>query len=336
MADMEVAEPDASELHWLDRRVLVTGATGLVGSWLVEALLERSAVVTCVVRDDVRRSRFFSAGLAERVSSCSGPVEDQAFIERALGEYEIQTVFHLAAQTIVTIANRSPLSTFETNIRGTWNLLEACRRSPLVSEVVIASSDKAYGSQLVLPYTEDTPLQGTSPYDVSKSCADLIAQSYASTWGLPVSIARCGNFFGGGDFNFSRLVPGTIRDLLRGRAPVIRSDGAYIRDYLHVQDGVSAYLAIAESLARDPTLRGSAFNFSLEQPMTVLDMVREIAAVMDVPVEPVVLSEATSEIRAQYLDSHKARDLLGWKPSVGLTLGLAKTVDWYRSYLGAP
>ena len=329
-----MADAGLGNFEWRDRPVLVTGATGLLGSWLVDALLDRSAAVVCTVRDDVPDSRFFESNLAARVTSCFGDVVDQSFLERVIGEHEIRTVFHLAAQTIVTIATRNPLSTFESNIKGTWTVLEACRRSPLLSEVVVASSDKAYGAQAVLPYTETTPLHGDSPYEVSKSCADLIAQSYATTWGLPVSIARCGNFFGGGDLNFNRLVPGVIRDLLQGKRPVVRSDGTYVRDYLHVEDGVSAYLAIVEGLGRDPSLRGSAFNFSLEQPISVLEMVDEIGAVMGVRVKPVLLNQATGEIKAQYLDSQKARDVLGWKPVVGLTDGLHRTVDWYRAHLG--
>jgi CDP-glucose 4,6-dehydratase len=328
-----VADVELSPISWQDRPILVTGATGLLGGWLVEALIKRGAAVVCVVRDGVPGSRFISARMIDEVTTCMGDVADQAFLERVLGEHEVATVFHLAAQTIVPIANRNPVSTFDSNIRGTWCLLEACRRSPLVTEVLVASSDKAYGAQTILPYTEDTPLQGSSPYDVSKSCADLIAQSYAQTWDLPVCIARCGNFFGGGDLNFNRLVPGVIRALLRGQRPLIRSDGSYLRDYLHVEDGVSAYLAMAEALRRDSDLRGSAFNFSLERPLTVLEMVKEISAVMATDADPIVLNEASGEIRAQYLDARKAREELKWTPAVGLEEGLRRTVDWYTSYL---
>ena len=265
--------------QWAERPVLVTGATGLLGGWLTEALLDRQAHVVCLVRDSVPSSRFVAEGIDRRVETVAGDIAEQAAVERVLGEYEIRTVFHLAAQTIVPVANRNPVSTFESNIKGTWSVLEACRRSPLVSEVVVASSDKAYGAQPVLPYREDTPLQGQTPYDVSKSCADLIAQSYAHTYGLPVAVARCGNFFGGGDLNWSRLVPGTMRDLLAGRPPVIRSDGSLVRDYVYVEDGASAYLSLAESLMdRRDELRGRAFNFSLQQPLTVLDMLAHIGA----------------------------------------------------------
>lgn len=321
-------------MEWRDRPVLVTGATGLLGSWLVDALLEREALVVCLVRDLVPMSRFALEGLQDRVIVSFGDVRDQATLERVLGEREIRTVFHLAAQTIVTIANRNPVSTFETNVAGTWALLEACRRSPLVSEIVVASSDKAYGDQEVLPYSEDTPLQGRHPYDASKSCADLVAQSYATTWGLPVTVTRCGNFYGGGDLNFNRVVPGTIRDVLAGRPPVIRSDGSYVRDYLYVEDGATAYLTVAEALAADRGLAGRAFNFSLEEPLTVLEMVERILAVMGSDLRPEIRNEVSNEIRAQYLDSSRARTELGWRPIVGLEEGLRRTVEWYRQHLG--
>ena len=321
-------------MEWRDRPVLVTGATGLLGSWLVDALLEREALVVCLVRDLVPMSRFALEGLQDRVIVAFGDVRDQATLERVLGEREIRTVFHLAAQTIVTIANRNPVSTFETNVAGTWALLEACRRSPLVSEIVVASSDKAYGDQEVLPYSEDTPLQGRHPYDASKSCADLVAQSYATTWGLPVTVTRCGNFYGGGDLNFNRVVPGTIRDVLAGRPPVIRSDGSYVRDYLYVEDGAAAYLTVAEALAADRGLAGRAFNFSLEEPLTVLEMVERILAVMGSDLRPEIRNEVSNEIRAQYLDSSRARTELGWRPIVGLDEGLRRTVEWYRQHLG--
>src|SRR5947209_3968209 len=236
-----------STAFWQDQPVLVTGATGLVGGWLVRRLVRAGAAVVCLVRDWVPRCELFRTGLGEQVTVVRGDVCDQALLERALGEHEVQTVFHLAAQTIVGIANRNPVSTFETNIRGTWCLLEACRRSPLVRQVVVASSDKAYGDQVHLPYDEETPLQGKHPYDVSKSCADLIAQTYAVSYGLPVVVTRCGNFYGVGDLNFNRLVPGTIRSVLRGQRPVIRSDGLNVRDYFYVEDGAAAYMQLARS-----------------------------------------------------------------------------------------
>jgi CDP-glucose 4,6-dehydratase len=243
---------------WLDRPVFVTGATGLVGSWLVRRLLDAGAEVVCLVRDWVPQCELVRAGLVERVRVVRGDVRDDALMERILGEYEIATVIHLAAQTIVPVANRNPGSTFDTNIRGTWTLLEACRRSPTIRQIVVASSDKAYGDQESLPYDEKTPLQGQHPYDVSKSCADLISQAYAKTYGLPVCITRCGNFYGGGDLNWNRIVPGTIRSVLRGQSPVVRSDGKSIRDYFYVEDGAAVYMLLAEKLAAMPELKGQA------------------------------------------------------------------------------
>jgi len=318
---------------WHDRRTLVTGATGLLGGWLVEKLIDSGADVVCLVRDHAPRSRLMAEGHVNRVAVCTGDVTDQAALERVLGEYEVRTVFHLAAQTIVPIANRNPVSTFESNVAGTWSLLEACRRSSLVSEIIVASSDKAYGAQPVLPYSEDMPLQGQAPYDVSKSCADLIASSYAHTYGLPVCVTRCGNLFGGGDLNFNRLVPGVIRDVLRGRAPLIRSDGRFVRDYVYVEDAAGAYMTVAEKLSRQRDLAGRAYNFSLQQPITVIEMVARITAAMGVACEPEILDEASDEIREQYLDSTRAREELGWRPAVGLDEGLRRTIAWYRAHL---
>jgi CDP-glucose 4,6-dehydratase len=318
---------------WRDRPTLVTGATGLVGAWTVRRLHESGADVVCLVRDWVPDSELVRGGLYQRVRVVRGDVRDQAFLERALGEYEIDTVIHLAAQTIVPIANRNPVSTFETNIAGTWTLLEACRRSPAVRQIVLASSDKAYGSVPVLPYTEETPLCGRHPYDVSKSCADLIAQAYAATYDLPVAITRCGNFFGGGDLNWNRLVPGTIRSVLRGERPVIRSDGQFVRDYFYVEDGAAAYLLLAEQLASRPALRGQAFNFSNEIQVTVLDLVRSLLGMMGSPLTPEVLGEARNEIRHQCLSAARARSELGWRPLFTLEEGLRRTIAWYRRFL---
>jgi len=318
---------------WQDRPVFVTGATGLVGGWLVKALLEQGAVVTCLVRDAVPQSMLARAGLAQRVRCAYGDVRDQALLERILGEDEIVTVFHLAAQTIVGVANRNPISTLETNVAGTWALLEACRRSPLVQQIVLASSDKAYGDQTALPYEEDTPLQGRHPYDVSKSAADLIAQSYAHTYGLPVVITRCGNFYGGGDLNWNRLIPGTIRSVLRGERPVIRSDGHYVRDYFYVEDGALAYLLLAQRLAEMPALAGQAFNFSNELQWTVLQMVEQVLTLMKSTLLPDIRSEASNEIRVQYLSARKARDMLGWQPRFAPEEALRRTIDWYKEFL---
>ncbi|HEY0077458.1 MAG TPA: NAD-dependent epimerase/dehydratase family protein [Pyrinomonadaceae bacterium] len=318
---------------WLDRPTLVTGATGLIGGWLVRRLLEAGADVVCLVRDWIPQSELVRGRLLERVNVVRGDVCEQETLERVLGEYEVDTVIHLAAQTIVGIANRNPVSTFEANIGGTWALLEACRRSPLVKQIVVASSDKAYGDHELLPYSEDAPLQGRHPYDVSKSCADLIAQAYGATYGLPVAITRCGNFYGGGDLNWNRIVPGTIRSVLRGQSPVIRSDGQFVRDYFYAEDGAAANMILAERLAENPELRGQAFNFSNEIQVTVLELVEQILALMNSDLEPDVRNEATNEIRHQYLSAAKARNLLGWQPLFTLDEGLRRTIDWYRAFL---
>ncbi len=323
-----------SNHFWQDQPVLVTGATGLVGGWLVRRLLGLGADVVCIVRDWVPQSELVRARMIEKVKVVRGDICDQALLERILGEYEIETVFHLAAQTIVGIANRNPVSTFETNIRGTWMLLEACRRSPTVKQVILASSDKAYGEHGELPYDEEMPLQGRYPYDVSKSCADLIGQAYAVTYDLPVVITRCGNFYGGGDLNWNRIVPGTIRSILRGRRPLIRSDGHYVRDYIYVEDAAAAYTLLAEQLAANPHLRGQAFNFSNETPVTVLELVKMILRLMNSDLEPEVRNEATNEIRRQYLSAAKARSVLGWKPLFSLEEGLQRTIEWYKNFLG--
>ena len=318
---------------WLDRPTLVTGATGLVGSWTVRRLLELGADVVCVVRDRVPHSELHRAGLAARVNLVHGDVTDQALLERVLGEYEVDTVLHLAAQTIVGVANRNPVSTFASNIAGTWCLLEAARRSPKVRSIVLASSDKAYGTQPRQPYDESMPLEGRHPYDVSKSCSDLIGQAYAQTYGLPVAITRCGNFYGGGDLNWNRIVPGTIRSVLRGHRPVIRSDGSFVRDYFYVEDGAAAYILLAEALATKPELAGRAFNFSNETPLTVIEITRRVLAVLGSDLEPEILAEATNEIPEQRLDARRAREELAWAPSFDLDEGLRRTVDWYRAFL---
>ncbi|GAP21740.1 NAD-dependent epimerase/dehydratase family protein [Leptolinea tardivitalis] len=318
---------------WLDRPVFVTGATGLVGSWLVRRLLEQRADVICLVRDWVPQSELTRTGMINRVKTVRGDVRDQKLLERILGEFEIDTVIHLAAQTIVTIANRNPVSTFETNIGGTWALLEACRRSPKVKQIVVASSDKAYGDQEILPYNEGMPLQGRHPYDASKSCADLIAQTYGITYDLPVVISRCGNFYGGGDLNWNRIIPGTIRSVLRGQRPIIRSDGEYIRDYFYVEDGAAAYTLLAEKLAAMPELRGTAFNFSNEIQVTVLQVVEKVLKLMGSDMVPDVKGEASNEIRHQYLSAERARAVLGWKPMFDLDEGLKRTLEWYKTFL---
>jgi CDP-glucose 4,6-dehydratase len=321
---------------WRDRPTLVTGGSGLLGSWLVERLLQLEADVVCLLRDWVPRSELVRRNHLERVAVVRGDVRDQDLMERALGEYEIRTVFHLAAQTTVGVANRNPVSTFDANIRGTWSLLEACRRSPLVAQILVASSDKAYGAHPKLPYTEDAPLQGRHPYDVSKSCADLIAQSYAVSYRTPVAVVRCGNLYGGGDLNWNRLIPGTIRSVLRGETPIIRSDGTCVRDYLYVEDGVSAYVQLAEALADRRELTGEAFNFGHNRPLSVRAVAEMLLALMkraDLGLD--VRNEATNEIPDQYLDATKARTVLGWTPSCTVEQGLERTIHWYTELLGA-
>ena len=318
---------------WRDRPTFVTGGTGLVGSWLVRRLVQSGAEVVCLVRDWVPQSELVRSRQIEQVTVVRGDIRDRDLLERTLGEYEIDTVIHLAAQTIVTIANRNPVSTFETNIGGTWNLLEACRRSPAIRQVVVASSDKAYGDQENLPYDESTPLQGQHPYDVSKSAADLIAHTYAVSFDLPVVITRCGNFYGGGDLNWNRIVPGTIRSVLRGQRPVIRSDGNFVRDYFYVEDGAAAYMLLAEQLATHPDLRGEAFNFSYGNQMTVLELASCILEQMGSNLQPNVRNEASNEIRKQYLNADKARQVLGWHSLFTLENGLEKTIAWYREFL---
>lgn len=320
---------------WQDRPTLVTGATGLVGGWMVRRLAGAGAHVVCLVRDWVPQADAVRTGALADCVTVRGNVCDQALLERVLGEYEITTVFHLAAQTIVGIANRNPVGTFESNIAGTWALLEACRRSPLVRQVVIASSDKAYGDQEVLPYHEDTPLRPRHPYDASKACGDLIAQTYATTYGLPVAVTRCGNFYGGGDLNWNRIVPGTIRSVLRGQPVVIRSDGNYVRDYFYVEDGAAAYLLLAERLAVDSSVCGQAYNFSNEIQVTVAELVGRILREMGSAIRPDVLGEATHEIRHQYLSAERARRELGWAPLFTLDEGLRRTIEWYRAFLGS-
>lgn len=321
---------------WDDRNVLVTGATGILGSWTTRELVRRGANVVALVRDRVPQSLILNAPEWNAVTAVHGPVEDFDLVERTLNEYEIETVLHLAAQTIVGTANRSPLSTFESNIKGTWVLLEAARRTRSVRRIVVASSDKAYGEHTQLPYDETFALQGRHPYDVSKSCADLVAQSYHATYRLPVTITRCGNLYGGGDLNWNRIVPGTIKSLLRGERPVIRSDGTYVRDYFYVRDAVAAYLSLAERMD-DDTLWGEAFNFSNELQITVLNLVQELRRIMDcMGIEPLVLNEASSEIPHQYLSAEKARRVLGWKPAFDLETGLRETVAWYREFFASP
>ena len=318
---------------WQDRRVFVTGASGLVGGWLVEALLKEGADVVILLRDWVPGSRLLASELLKKTSVVRGDLSDSRNLERILAEYEIKSVIHLAAQTIVPIANKNPLSTFESNIAGTWDLLEACRHVKSIESVVVASSDKAYGDVPNLPYKEDMPLSAVYPYDVSKACADMISFSYAQTFDLPVAITRCGNFFGGGDLNWNRIIPGTIRAVVRGKSPIIRSDGTLIRDYIYVEDAVSAYMTLTKSLSLDPSLKGEAFNFSNETQRTVLDLTKTIIKILVSSLKPIIQGKNYGEIQAQYLDSSKATARLGWKPKYGIEEGLKKTISWYKNYL---
>ncbi len=317
---------------WHRRRVLVTGATGLLGPWLVQELLAQQAHIHVIVRDMVPDSLFFQLKLNEQVTVIQGDLLDYQLLLRVLNEFDIETVFHLGAQAIVGYANRSPLSTFKSNIEGTWNLLEACRLSPWVKRIIVASSDKAYGEQATLPYKEDTPLQGKHPYDVSKSCTDLIAQSYFHTYQLPVCVTRCGNFFGGGDLHTNRIIPGTIAKVLQGHQPIIRSNGLFIRDYIYIKDVVHAYLTLAEQMNRNDIV-GQCFNFSTDKPFTVIQIVQEILTLMKAQhLESIIENRATNEIPAQHLCSDKARNLLKWQPTYGVTKGLEETIAWYREY----
>lgn len=297
---------------------------------MVKYLVTANANVVGLVRDHVPKSSLYKNGFPD-ITLVHGELEDLALLERAINEYEIDTIFHLGAQTIVGVANRNPISTFDANIRGTWNILEAVRRTSTVSRVVVASSDKAYGDQEILPYSEETPLEGRHPYDVSKSCSDLITQSYFHTYRLPVAITRCGNFYGGGDLNFNRLVPGTIRSVINQQPPIIRSDGSYIRDYFYVEDGALAYLHLAERMDNE-TLWGEAFNFSNELQIPVIDLVKRILAMMDSGLEPVIQNTAKNEIVHQYLSAQKARDILGWSPQFTLDDALGRTIDWYQEF----
>ncbi len=317
---------------WNGRKVLVTGCTGFLGSWVTAELTARGADVIGLVRDGVWRSPFYLDGCGDRVTVVRGAVEDLAAVERAVNEYEVDTVFHLAAQAIVGVANRNPLSTFEANIKGTWVVLDACRRCPTVTRIVVASSDKAYGAHEQLPYVETMPLQGRHPYDVSKSCADLISMAYHTSYQTPVCITRCGNLFGPGDLNFNRIIPGTIRSALRGERPVIRSDGSPIRDYVYVKDVVGAYLLLAERMD-DAALHGQAFNIGTGEPVSVLDLTKRVLRAAGRPdLEPDVRNNASHEIPRQYLSSELAHATLGWKPGGTLNERLSDAVAWYRTH----
>lgn len=318
-------------MGWRGKSVLLTGATGLLGGHVAERLLAEGADVAAIVRDFVPKCYFRLEGLEGKASVVRGRLEDYFLVERAMNEYEAEVVLHLGAQTIVGTANRSPLSTFEANIKGTWNVLEAARNSRLVKAVVVASTDKAYGESGKLPYTEEHPLAASHPYDVSKACADMLCSSYFRTYGLPVGVTRCGNIFGAGDLNFNRIIPGTIRSVLQKKRPVIRSDGKMVRDYVYVEDIADANLLLADALMAGRE-KGEAFNFSYSQPKSVLEVAEAVLAKMGSKLEPEVLGEAQHEIPKQYLSCEKAKKRLGWKPKHSFDAGLEKTIAWYRKY----
>ncbi len=329
---MAVMNTKQTKDYWFDRSVFVTGGAGFLGSALVKSLIGRGARVVCLIRDHVHDSELMRSGAFSQVNVVYGDLSEINTIERCIAEYEVETVFHLAAQAIVGVANKSPVATFEANIQGTWNILEACRRLNSGAHIVVASSDKAYGEHDTLPYEEDFPLQGMHPYDVSKSCADLISLTYHQTYNLPVTITRCGNLFGGGDLNFNRIVPGTIKTTLDGRCPLIRSDGSPLRDYIYVQDAVDAYLLLGEKM-QDEKIQGNAFNFGTSQPLSVLDIIKKILGLMGRnDLEPQILNEAHGEILHQYLSSEKAQRLLGWKPVASIDEGLLASIEWYKDY----
>ena len=329
---MEEMVTMASDPYWTGKNVFVTGATGILGSALVKRLLSSNANVIILKRDHVPNSELERSGTIRKVTVVLGSLEDFWSVERALNEYEIDTCFHLAAQAIVQTSNRSPLPTFEANIRGTWNLLEAMRHNPLIKRIVVASSDKAYGDSSKLPYKEDThALCGLHPYDASKSCCDLISQSYAHTYKMPIGIARCGNIYGPGDLNFNRIIPGTIKSILHNESPIIRSDGKYVRDYFYVEDAVDAFLALGKSLDRKE-IQGQAFNFSPQNHSTVLEVVNKTLSLTKSSLKPTILNQASNEIKEQYLDCAKAHKLLSWKAKTSLDEGLKKTIEWYKDF----
>ena len=313
-------------------RALVTGGRGFAGSWLVKALLEAGAEVTSLDRGAAAPTGLDLLGIAGEIEDVTGDLRDGEMVRALLRERSIDCIFHLAAQPIVGDANASPVPTFETNIGGTWVLLEACRERD-VGRVVVASSDKAYGPHERLPYTEDSALQPVFPYDVSKAATDLIARSYWHTYGLPVAVTRFANLYGGGDRNFSRLIPETVTAVLDGRSPVIRSDGSPERDFLYVEDAASAYLAVAEALSSDG-IEGEAFNAGWGRPNAIREVVELICELGPGEVEPDFQGTGNpkGEIDRQYLDSAKIRERIGWEPRVDLREGLRRTLEWYAAH----
>lgn len=318
---------------WKGKRVFITGCNGFVGGWLIKVLTDNKADVVGLIRDKLPRSSLSLLGCEDKLTVVDGDVEDYGVIERTLNEYNIEVCFHLAAQSQVGVANRSPVSTIKTNIIGTINILEAARNIKSLQAIVIASSDKAYGFHEKLPYKEDFALRGTYPYDASKACADILSQSYFNTYALPVAISRCGNIFGPYDLNMNRIIPDIIRALCAGSRPIIRSDGKYVRDYIFVLDAVSAYLTLGKALIeRNKNATGKAFNFGTGKPVSVLELVNAVIKISGKKVKPEILNTAKSEIRKQYLSNDKARAILGWRPRYSLESALKETYRWYEKF----
>ncbi len=322
------------QAFWNNRPVLITGASGFLGGWLVRALVTSGAEVIAVVRDGSPQSMLVRDGWTQRITTVNGDIRDFPLLRRVMCEYSVDTVFHLAAQAIVGVAKLDPIDTLEINVRGSWNVLEAARISG-VKQVVVASSDKAYGASASLPYREDHPLRGIYPYDVSKSCTDLISSMYAATYDLPVAVARCANLFGGGDLNLSRTIPGAIAAAMNSQRFVIRSDGKFVRDFLYVKDAAASYMLLAEALSTNRSLAGEAFNFGLGLQLTVLEVVDMVFSLMGrKDLEPIIQNIASSEIREQYLATDKAAKLLGWSPGYTMPEALSETIEWYQAHFG--
>ena len=320
------------KIDWKSSKVFVTGADGFIGSHLAKTLIEMGAEVVTIVRDIKKKSNIDVLGLNGKINVIHGDLVDFKDCERTINEYDVDFCFHIAAQAIVGPANRSPLSTFESNIKGTWNILEACRTSKTIKGVVFASSDKAYGQQEKLPYTEKSPLEGYYPYDASKACGELLARSYFMTYNLPIAITRNANTYGPADMNMSRIIPDVICKILKGEEPIIRSDGSPERDYMYIQDAVDAYILLAENLNRKDVV-GQAFNFGTGTPISVLDLYNKIINLMGKDIKPKILGEAKNEIDRQYLDSTKAKKILGWETKYDPDSGLKKTINWYQKNL---
>lgn len=317
---------------WTHKNVLVTGGSGFLGSYVIEKLIAKKANIIAIIRDQLPKSRLFYENLVENITIVNGDISDYRLVERTLNEYEIEVVFHLAAQTIVQIANRAPISTFESNIKGSWNILEVCRNIDTVKRIIVASSDKAYGEKEELPYYETDPLKAKHPYDLSKAITDLLAQGYYTTYGLPIGITRCGNLYGGGDLNFNRIVPQTIRSIIYNQNPEIRSDGTFLRDYFYVEDAANSYIMFAENLL-EKNLEGEVFNFGTGKPVSVLKLVELLLKISNKEeLKPKINNTAKDEIKDQYLDCSKASKIFNWKPTHTLEMGLRKSFEWYKRW----